>query len=99
MISILSDISMSRAGFPKELRDEVNKLWRAEDYHRAVGPGVWNGWKAQLLRTLYVNQWHLLTVEHIIPVASPASDGNDPPGYIADVEALMRDWRTGEVRI
>ena len=21
--------------------------------HRAVGPGVWNGWKGQLLRTLY----------------------------------------------
>ena len=36
MISILSDTSMSRAGFPKELRDEVNKLWRAEDYHRAA---------------------------------------------------------------
>jgi len=36
MISILSDISMSRAGFPKELRDEVNQLWRAEDYHRAA---------------------------------------------------------------
>ena len=36
MISILSDISMSRAGFPKEVRDEVNRLWRAEDYHRAA---------------------------------------------------------------
>jgi 1,4-dihydroxy-2-naphthoate octaprenyltransferase len=36
MISILSDISMSRAGFPKELRDQVNQLWRAEDYHRAA---------------------------------------------------------------
>ncbi|HXA43128.1 MAG TPA: LLM class flavin-dependent oxidoreductase [Candidatus Solibacter sp.] len=36
MISILSDISMSRAGFPKELRDQVNSLWRAEDYHRAA---------------------------------------------------------------
>src|SRR5258708_5951666 len=36
MISILSDVSMSRAGFPKELRDEVNSLWRAEDYHRAA---------------------------------------------------------------
>lgn len=36
MISILSDISMSRAGFPKELRDQVNALWRAEDYHRAA---------------------------------------------------------------
>ncbi len=36
MISILSDISMSRAGFPKELRDQINSLWRAEDYHRAA---------------------------------------------------------------
>ena len=36
MISILSDISMSRAGFPTELRDDVNRLWRAEDYHRAA---------------------------------------------------------------
>jgi len=36
MISILSDISMSRAGFPKELRDEVSGLWRAEDYHSAA---------------------------------------------------------------
>ncbi len=27
---------MSRAGFPKELRDEVNRLWRAEKYHQAA---------------------------------------------------------------
>ena len=36
MISILSDISLKRAGFPSELRDTVNKLWRAEDYHGAA---------------------------------------------------------------
>jgi 1,4-dihydroxy-2-naphthoate octaprenyltransferase len=36
MISILSDISLRRAGFPAELRDTVNKLWRAEDYHGAA---------------------------------------------------------------
>ena len=36
MISILSDISLRRAGFPSELRDTVNKLWRAEDYHGAA---------------------------------------------------------------
>jgi 1,4-dihydroxy-2-naphthoate polyprenyltransferase len=36
MISILSDISLKRAGFPAELRDRVNKLWRAEDYHGAA---------------------------------------------------------------
>ncbi len=36
MISILSDISLKRAGFPSELRDTVNRLWRAEDYHGAA---------------------------------------------------------------
>lgn len=36
MISILSDISLKRAGFPSELRDRVNALWRAEDYHAAA---------------------------------------------------------------
>jgi 1,4-dihydroxy-2-naphthoate octaprenyltransferase len=36
MISVLSDVSMSRAGFPKEVRDEVNGLWRAEEYHSAA---------------------------------------------------------------
>ncbi|GAC1654942.1 MAG: hypothetical protein NVS9B1_07020 [Candidatus Dormibacteraceae bacterium] len=37
MISILSDVSLKRAGFPAELRDTVNRLWRAEDYHGAAG--------------------------------------------------------------
>jgi [protein-PII] uridylyltransferase len=30
---------------------------------RAVGPGVWNGWKAELLRTLYWSTENLLTGE------------------------------------
>ena len=30
---------------------------------RAVGPGVWNGWKAELLRTLYWETEHLLEGE------------------------------------
>ena len=36
MISILSDVSMKRAGFPVELRTKVNERWRAEDYHGAA---------------------------------------------------------------
>ena len=28
---------------------------------RAVGPGVWNGWKAQLIRTLYYETEPVLT--------------------------------------
>jgi [protein-PII] uridylyltransferase len=31
---------------------------------RAVGPGVWNGWKGQLLRTLYMEAEPLLTGGH-----------------------------------
>lgn len=35
MMSVLSDVSLKRAGFPRELRDEIAAAWRAEDYHRA----------------------------------------------------------------
>ncbi len=33
---------------------------------RAVGPGVWNGWKGQLLRTLYAETEPLLTGGHTV---------------------------------
>jgi [protein-PII] uridylyltransferase len=33
---------------------------------RAVGPGVWNGWKGQLLRTLYAEAEPLLTGGHTV---------------------------------
>jgi 1,4-dihydroxy-2-naphthoate octaprenyltransferase len=35
MISVLSDISMKRAGFDPALRSQIATAWRAEDYHRA----------------------------------------------------------------
>ena len=35
MISVLSDISMKRAGFDPALRAQIATAWRAEDYHRA----------------------------------------------------------------
>ena len=41
---------------------------------RAVGPGVWNGWKAQLIRTLYYETEPVLTggfSEVNLPSASP----------------------------
>ena len=37
MISVLSDISMKRAGFDPELRARIAAAWRAEDYHQAGG--------------------------------------------------------------
>jgi 1,4-dihydroxy-2-naphthoate octaprenyltransferase len=35
MISVLSDISLKRAGFDPQLRAQIAAAWRAEDYHRA----------------------------------------------------------------
>ena len=35
MMSVLSDISMKRAGFDPALRTDIATAWRAEDYHRA----------------------------------------------------------------
>ncbi|HWQ13048.1 MAG TPA: LLM class flavin-dependent oxidoreductase [Roseiflexaceae bacterium] len=36
MMSVLSDVSLKRAGFERELRDQIMAAWRAEDYHRAA---------------------------------------------------------------
>jgi len=35
MMSVLSDISLNRAGFDRELRDAITAAWRAEDYTTA----------------------------------------------------------------
>ncbi len=35
MMSVLSDISMKRAGFDPALRSQIATAWRAEDYHQA----------------------------------------------------------------
>jgi len=37
MMSVLSDLSLDRAGLPRQLRDQVAAAWRAEEYHRAAG--------------------------------------------------------------
>ena len=35
MMSVLSDVSLRRAGFDRELRDQIAAAWRAEDYTTA----------------------------------------------------------------
>ena len=52
----------------------------------------------QLIRALYVNTWHLTSVQQIVPKYDPASDGNDPAAYIQTVQANVRQWRAGEVQ-
>ena len=53
-------------------------------------------WYALIL-TLYVKQWHRVTVEQIIPKYAPGSDGNDEEGYIAVIEHAVDTWRRGVV--
>lgn len=50
-----------------------------------------------LILNLYINQWHLTTVEQIIPKYAPASDGNDVQRYITAVEQDVVQWRAGQV--
>jgi len=54
---------------------------------RAVGPGVWNGWKAQLLRTLYYETEPVLTGGY-----SEVNRARRVASAQADFRAAMADW-------
>jgi [protein-PII] uridylyltransferase len=54
---------------------------------RAVGPGVWNGWKAQLLRTLYYETEPVLTGGF-----SEVNRAQRVTGAQAEFRAAMKDW-------
>lgn len=47
----------------------------------------------QLIRTLYVDIWHLTTIEQIIPRYAPNADHNDEANYISSVEASVAAFR------
>ncbi len=53
-------------------------------------------WYALIL-SLYVNEWHRVTIEQIIPKYAPGSDGNDEAAYIAAIEHAVDTWRRGVV--
>jgi hypothetical protein len=48
-----------------------------------------------LIDQLYIKTWGLTTVDAIVPVYAPTSDGNDPDGYAATVKQLVASWRAG----
>src|SRR6266699_3383202 len=50
-----------------------------------------------LILSLYVNEWHRVTIEQIIPKYAPGSDGNDEAAYIAAIEHAVDTWRRGVV--
>lgn len=52
-----------------------------------------------LLKVLYITQWHLVTVDQIIPVYAPSSDGNNVAGYITAIKTAVDTWRSGTVEV
>jgi [protein-PII] uridylyltransferase len=59
---------------------------------RAVGPGVWNGWKAQLLRTLYYETEPVLTGGF-----SEVNRSRRVEMAQAEFRAAMKDWSIEQV--
>jgi [protein-PII] uridylyltransferase len=59
---------------------------------RAVGPGTWNGWKGQLLRSLYYESEPLVTGGHSVATSRQrivrAQD---------ELRAYLKDWPSSEV--
>jgi hypothetical protein len=45
-----------------------------------------------LVRTLYLDTWHLRTPAAILPRYAPLGDGNDPAAYAASVIQLVDGW-------
>ena len=79
----MSNIAQSRdLSDPKTIRDFADIVQSPERLKllllltvadiRAVGPGVWNGWKGQLLRTLYYETEPLVAGGHTQVQAQPA---------------------------
>ncbi len=58
---------------------------------KAVGPGVWNGWKGQLLRTLYYETEPILTGGH-----SQVSRDRRVAEAQAELAAALGDWPAKE---
>ena len=75
----------------------------SQGYQCINGYRAYDNWVAgysdwfHLIETLYIKEWHLTTVEAIVPVYAPSSDGNNVSGYIAAVEQSVDAWQHGEV--
>ena len=78
----------------------VGNIRTTPGYQNFQGYRKYDSWEQgiedwyRLIRDLYIAEWHLSTVDQIIPVYAPASDGNSPDHYIATVKKLVSSWRT-----
>ena len=99
----MSNIAQSRdLSDPKTIRDFADVVQSPERLKllllltvadiRAVGPGVWNGWKGQLLRTLYYETEPLVAGGHTQVKRSQRT---------AEAQEMLRrdlsDWQPGDV--
>ncbi len=99
----MSNIAQSRdLGDPKTVRDFADIVQSPERLKllllltvadiRAVGPGVWNGWKGQLLRTLYAETEPLLSGGHTqTPRDKLVANAQ------SELRAALSDWPTDDV--
>ena len=53
----------------------------------------------KLISEKYVGEWHLSTIEQIIPVYAPSSDSNDEGQYIRTIKIAIERWRNGYVDV
>ncbi len=99
----MSNIAQSRdISDPKTIRDFADIVQSPERLKmlvvlttadiRAVGPGVWNGWKGQLLRTLYYETEPLVAGGH-----TQIERGQRVSAAIGALRARLNDWPEGDV--
>lgn len=50
----------------------------------------------KLIKNLYIEGWHLNTLQTIVPKYAPSADHNDPIAYINQVHNLVVGWRNGK---
>jgi hypothetical protein len=53
----------------------------------------------RLIREVYIHQWHLTTIEQIVPTYAPSGDHNNVIGYITAVEQAVSTWQSGKVEV
>lgn len=53
----------------------------------------------RLIAQKYVAQWHLSTVDQIVPVYAPSEDHNDVQQYIQTIKIAIERWRNGYVDV
>ncbi len=100
----MSQVAFSRdIGDPKTIRDFADIVQSPERLKlllvltvadiRAVGPGIWNGWKGQLLRALYYEVEPLVAGGHTqLGAGARAREAQDA------LRAALSDWPAEEVQ-